>query len=154
MATLHERGCILHQLTLDSIQLQDCTPIEHYHLINNILWMKLEMGTLYCIHCTVPQVWRLSLVWSASCWQLIILLLLLSKGLEKLFQDNPSYKGKRKLTDAMRKQLTKQQGVLSKRGCIESVQKLQHDLHNILGNGVLVKSVILIMTGSTKVKMS
>ena len=56
-------------------------------------------------------------------------------ALEKLVQDNPSYKGKGKLTDAMRKRLTKAARCAIKMRSRESdkkaaVQKLQHDLHN------------------------
>ena len=56
-------------------------------------------------------------------------------ALEKLVHDNPSYKGKGKLTDAMRKRLTKAARCAIKMRSMESdkkaaVQKLQHDLHN------------------------
>ena len=56
-------------------------------------------------------------------------------ALEKLTQDNPSYKGKGKLTEAMRKRLTKAARCAVKMRSAESdkrlaVQKLQHDLHN------------------------
>ena len=56
-------------------------------------------------------------------------------ALEKLVHDNPSYKGKGKLTDAMRKLLTKAARCAVKMRSIESdkraaTQKIQHDLHN------------------------
>ena len=56
-------------------------------------------------------------------------------ALEKLVNDNPSYKGKGKLTDAMRKRLTKAARCAIKMRSMESdkraaTQKLQHDLHN------------------------
>ena len=56
-------------------------------------------------------------------------------ALEKVVQDNPSYKGKGKLTDAMCKRLTKAARCVIKMRSMESdkstvIQKLQHDLHN------------------------